>query len=262
MLIRRRILLKMPRGRGYKKKRKITRKPQRKRMALARQPYVETKIRESETQASDGTFAPVSLNDTSFVHIPDCFERMSQGDQSNQMSGRWIFSKWLTTKLLVDYDDVTTNSAAFSYTFYQGWFKNNLNPEQPASGPVILEKNALEDHIKSNLDRTYEDSLAFGDMRKIQIISKRVEAPACTTVLDSQNAPINHRKNRLMVFKWTPMRKIRYNACRNAASEDYFQCNSGNWVPFLYIQKTPHTRSDGDTYPSVRISSRHWFTDA
>ena len=102
------------------RKRKITRKPQRKKTSMMRQPYVETKYKESE-----GNYSLINGNST---HVPNCFEFMSQGDLRSQINGRWIFSKWLTQKILVDFSPCMNIAVPITYNLIYGWLKVNLNP--------------------------------------------------------------------------------------------------------------------------------------
>ena len=116
----------MPAKRNYRKKRP-TRKYQRKKIAAARAPFVEVKQKESE-----GQYSLAAANTT---HIPDAFEFMTQGDTSNQMSGRWIFSKWLKQKMLISFTDNNTDHLPITYKMIQGWCKINLNPLPDVTSP-------------------------------------------------------------------------------------------------------------------------------
>ena len=150
----------MPAGKKYRYKRKprVTRKPYRKAVAASRQPFVEVKAKETESQ--------YALSNAMVVHIPDAFEFMTQGDASNQISGRWIFSKWLKQKILLDYTDNNTDTLPVTYKMVQGWCKINLNPMPDVTtpqGPLPVEQTALQEHVARYLLAAYEDDLAFGD---------------------------------------------------------------------------------------------------
>jgi len=239
------------------RKRKITRKPQRKMQSSARAPYVETKFKESE-----GNYNLIAGATT---HIPDCFEFMTQGDSRSQISGRWIFSKWMTQKLMIDFTPCVDEPYPLTYTLMHGWLKINLNPQPDPTtpeGPLPVETTALQSHVSNYLRAAYEDPLAFGDLKRIKILSKKlIKGNPRIITNDGSGTTENFRQNQLHVLKWTPMRKIRYNHCVNDDGDAFMQCNTGNWVPFVFFQQNP-TNTDPRHFPQIRYSARHWFTDA
>jgi len=251
----------MPPKRNYKrKKRKITKKPYRKKMALKRQPFVETKIRE--------TSGRYNLTQGTSTHIPDCFEFMEgPGADQGQIVGEWIFSKWLTQKLMIDFTGLIGDSTPFTYTLMHGWLKINLNPQPDPTDPSLpipVDPNSLQAHVSNYLRRAYENPLSFGDKQHIKILSSRViRANPRTVVNDSTGTPENFRQNQYYTLKWTPMRKIKYPTCRDPDDDsEFLQCNSRNWVPFVFWQQNPNTPSAGGRYPQIEHCSRHWYTDS
>lgn len=249
----------MPAGKKYRYKRKprITRKPYRKAMAQARQPFVEVKQKETEGQ--------YALSATNTLHIPDAFEFMRQGDSSSEMSGRWIFSKWLKQKMLIDYTDNNTDHLPITYKMIQGWCKINLNPLPDAStpeGPLPVEQTDLQTHVSKYLNAAYEDDLAFGDKRRFKILKTKFIASNPRILEQSDGTAVCFRQNLRINLTWTPMRKIRYNACVDNAGATFFQCNTKNWVPFVYFQKNPAGNTPSTSFPVITQTTKHWFTDA
>jgi len=250
----------MPRRKNYaKKKPRITKKPQRKKMTIARQPYVETKFVESE-----GSY---NLNGTGSVHVPDCFEFATQGDRRDQIQGRWIFSKWMTQKMLINFTPCVAEPYPMSYTMIHGWLKINLNPTPDPlapDGPLSVARTALQGHVSSYLRAAYEDPLAFGDTKRIQVLSRKfIHGNPRIITNDGSGTTENFRPNQFHTLKWSPMRKIRYNHCTDPDDGDspFMQCNTGNWIPFVYFKATPQN-VDPRNYPEIQYSSRHWFTDS
>ena len=204
------------------RKPRLTSKPERKMVELARQPYVETKYKESE-----GNYNLISGATT---HIPDCFEFMEQGDTRSTISGRWIFSKWLTQKLMIDFTPCVDEPHPITYTLMHGWLKINLNPQPDPTTPqgdIPVEETALQAHVSNYLRAAYEDPLAFGDKKRIKILSKRfIRGDPRIITNDGSGTTENFRQNQLHTLKWTPMRKIRYNHCVNANGDKFMQCST------------------------------------
>lgn len=246
----------MPYRKKYNKK--PTRKYQRKKTAAARAPFVEVKQKESE-----GQYSLAAVNTT---HIPDAFEFMTQGDTSQDMSGRWIFSKWLKQKMLINFTDNSTDHIPITYKMIQGWCKINLNPlPDPTTpqGPLPVTTTALQEHVSRYLNAAYEDDMAFGDKRRFQILKTKFIHSSPRILEDAGGSPVVFRQNIRINLNWTPMRKIRYNACTDPASHtDFFQCNTKNWVPFVFFQKNPAGNTPSTSFPTISHTTKHWFTDA
>ena len=249
----------MPRKRVRKntRRRKITRKPQRKSQVLVRQPYVETKMKDSA-----GAY---NLNSGSSLHIPDCFEFMEQGDLNYQITGRWIMSKWLTQKMVIDFTPCVSEPYPMTYTMIHGWCKINLNPDLDDTnpqGPIPVEMDALQTHVSKYLRAAYENPLSFSDKRRFKILSQKyITGNPRIITNDGSGTTENFRQNQYHVFKWTPMRKIRYNHCIAADDTTFMQCNTGNWIPFIFFNQTP-TDNDPRNFPQIKYATRHWFTDS
>jgi hypothetical protein len=225
-------------------------------MSAMRQPIVECKYSETE-----GDYNLINGNST---HIPNCFEFATQGDGRGDITGRWIFSKWLTQKLLIDFTPCADIAIPVTYNLIHGWLKLNLNPEPNLAtpeGPFLIEQGDLQEHTAKYLQAAYEDPLAFGDKKRIKILGKKLIRGNPRVVEDANGRNLNFRQNQLITLKWTPMRKIRYNHCKDEDNVTFMQCNTGNWVPFVFWQQNPQTTTLA-AYPYIKHSSRHWFTDS
>lgn len=247
----------MPYKRKYNKKKKPTTKNQRRNYAKTIQPYIEIKNKETEGQ--------YALSSTNLVHIPDCFEFMRHGDTASSMDGRWIFSKWLKQKMLIDWTDNNTDHLPVTYKMTQGWCKINLNPLPDVTtpqNPIPCEQDALQQHVFRYLVAAYEDDLAFGDKRRFKIIKTKFIHSNPRILEQTDGTAVCFRQNIRLNLEWTPMRKIRYNACVDAAGTSFMQCNTKNWVPFVFWQKNPAGNTESGSYPVITQTSKHWFTDS
>lgn len=241
----------------------ITKKYQRKKMAISRMPFVEQKYKETANVGA-GIAPTFNLGAQLVVNVPDVFEFMSQGDTASTISGRWIYSKWLTTKMLIDYSPCSNIPNPLTFIMLQGWCKLNLNPELPntntAIGPLL--KTALQSHVSKIVASAYEDPLGTGDSRRLKILSKRILVSKPVTVVAQDGHSQVHRSNKIQQVKWTVQRKIRYNHCFEAGPLPYMQCNTGNWVPFIAFQRAPTDTAVLAAYPKVHFKHRHYFTDS
>lgn len=256
----------MPYKRKYKKKNPITKKWQRKKQAVARMPFVEQKYKETPEVGTPAVSPSYSLTQDTNTMVPDVFEFMTQGDKRDEISGRWIYSKWLTTKMLVDFTPCVSEHTPMTFILYQGWCKLNLNPELPVGGGPIpgVAMTDLQSHVSKVVAAAYEDPLGTGDAKRIQIVKKMFIKSSPRTVVHSAHEEI-FRQNRLVNLKWNVQRKIRYNHCNTGADGSgtaFMQCNTGNWVPFVCFQRAPTDTVALAAYPKVHFKHRHYFTDS
>lgn len=260
----------MPRPRKYKKKPRISKKYQRKKTTIARMPFVEQKVRETSNTAQ-GVAPIMNLSSNVTVMVPDSFEFMSQGDTASSMSGRWLYSKWLTSKLLVDYQPCIQEMSPLTLIMYQGWCKLNLNPTLPTNGGVIpsLSTTALQTHVAQVFAAAYEDPLGTGDARRLKILRKQVLYSSPRTLVQPDGHSEAFRSNKMINLKWDVQRKIRYNHCQTGPAPGvsgngtpFIQCNTGNWVPFIAFRRAPTDTTALAHYPAVHYKHRHYFTDA
>jgi hypothetical protein len=177
-----------------------------------------------------------------------------------------LYSKWLTVNALFDFNANTTDTVPLSYRVIHGWCKVNLNPNPLTSGPIELDPAALTTHVAAILNGAYEKPLAFGDQRRIKILSNKY-INSNPKILEKEVAgaftPTVFRANQIRKYKWTIQRKIRYNHMTFGDPETpYMQCNSGNWVPFIHFIKNPTGVTPSAAYPKFTHNSIHYFTDA
>lgn len=307
-------------SRGTPYRRKRTPAPRRakivrKKKASVRAPLVECKIRECQgtvdLHVSSLHYDPSVMSDhdhggdmsgtrISTLIIPHSFQFMERGLKPNEMVGNDVFSKWVRMNVQVDYSQCHGYQGPITYQVIQGWCKEPLNPTTAVMKPLnngctqpevveVRDKTLCEAHVKKIMDKAYADPLMFGNGTDIKIIKRTrvVAKPTFAGVVAGAGAgAAPHqtfiRPNKLMKFKWTPMRKIQYephhanptgtiNTPSYVAGHDYFACWSGNWIPFVYFQpEMQHLGGAGaagsttviDKTPIVRYVDRHYFTDS
>lgn len=255
----------MPARKGYRKRPRkqppVKRKYQRKKVAKTRQAFVEQKYKETPEVANVAPF--FNLTNDGICVVPDVFEFMSQGDARDQMSGRWIYSKWLTSKMMIDFTPCVAETVPMTFVLYAGWCKLNLNPELPhGGGPIIhLPKLSLQQHVAKVLAAAYEDPLGTGDARRIQLIRKQFIKSSPRAIVGGSTTE-TFRQNKMINLKWNVQRKIRYNHCTDTDDSTYMQCNTFNWVPFIFFMRAPTDSVSLSAYPKVHYKHRHYFTDS
>lgn len=239
-----------------RKRKFYPKKKARRKMALKRSPFTENKINQTPEQS-------FTLNSANSLIVPDCFEFAVQGSAQNEMTGRYLFSKWVTTKALIDFALCTAEPSPLSYVVTQGWCKLNLNPDPPTTpgAPFPIEADELQQHVANYYERGYANVLGNGDVKNFKIIKRYKIDGKGVNITGSTGADITVRQPRLLKFKWAPMRKIRYNHCVNTAGTTFLQCNQENWIPFINIQfcGIAHT---GEHFPNMNTISTHYFTDS
>lgn len=254
----------MPRGK--KAPRKPRRKYQRKRVAKARMPFVEQKQKD-ELLANQRMFQGT---DTSFVYVPNCFTNMVQGDTRDQINGRWIYSKWLATKMSMTFSGADQYNYPINMRVRHGWIKLNLNPtDLGASGRLIVSQTALKEHVLAVLENNYDDSTLLPmKARDVATLSDKILKNNPRILEDSQG-PSTFRNDQHLSFKWSPQRKIQYQKCvasdAEPESSSFFQCNQKNWIPFVcfsYVQAGTETPPADGEMPELNIGTRHYFTDS
>ena len=250
-------------GKFYYPKRKAKTKPARKAQSSVRQPFVEQKHKDellSDQRMFQGT-------DTSYVYVPSNFTDMEQGDQIDQMTGRWIYSKWLTTKMSMSFSGSDQYNYPINLRVRHGWIKLNLNPtEEVSAGVLLLSDSALHAHVKAVLENNYDDSTLLPiKARDVITLSDKI-VKNNPRVLEGAASITTFRNDQHLSFKWSPQRKIQYQKCASGATAvPFFQCNQKNYVPFVcfsYVQAGTESPPTDSEMPLLNIGTRHYFTDS
>lgn len=258
----------MPRGKKYARKapRKLTTKPRRKARAIQRMPFVEQKHKD-ELLENQRMFQGT---DTSFVYVPENFTNMVQGDAKDQINGRWIYSKWLATKMSMTFSNADAYVFPINMRVRHGWVKLNLNPtDYDASERLIVSTTALKEHVLAVLENNYDDSTLLPiKARDVATLSDKI-IKNNPRILEDSAGTTTFRNDQHLSFKWSPQRKIQYQKCVPETGEpetaSFFQCNQKNWIPFVcfsYVQAGTETPPADGEMPELNIGTRHYFTDS
>ena len=257
----------MARGKQSRKPRKRIpkRKYQRKRVAIARAPFVESKHKD-ELLSEQRMFQ----TDTSYLYVPENFTNMEQGDSMDQMSGRWIYSKWIATKMSMSFSGADQYNYPINLRVRHGWVKLNLNPTAVQStNRLIVGLDALKGHVRQVLENNYDDSTLLPiKARDVVTLSDKI-VKNNPRVLEGAASITTFRNDQHLSFKWSPQRKIQYQKCAPTddapESDTYFQCNQKNWIPFVvftYVQAGAESPPTASEMPIVNVGTRHYFTDS
>jgi hypothetical protein len=259
----------MARGKNVKRKqpRKPIRKYQRKQRAKSRMPFVEQKHKDEVT-----ALAPMSLLDDvdggGQVFIPHPFTFATQGDGQDQINGRWIYSKWITTQMTLSYDRMVDYNFPYNIRCRYGWVKLNMNPSETQGGlvgPIAL--NDLDLHVRDILKNNFDDSTLLPQKaRDVLTLGDFMIKNNPRILEDSTSGDITtFRNDKHLKFKWSPQRKIQYQKCITSAGTEFLQCNQKNWIPFVSFKHVPGGSEDGprtEELPQFKTGTRHYFTDS
>jgi hypothetical protein len=253
----------MPRGKKAPRKRVAKRKYQRKRVAKARAPFVESKHKDellSEQRMFQST-------DTSYLYVPENFTNMVQGDAMDEISGRWIYSKWIATKMAMSFSGADQYNFPINLRVRHGWIKLNLNPTSVDSESRLqVTSTALKEHVLAVLENNYDDSTLLPiKARDVVTLSDKI-VKNNPRILEDAQGTTTFRNDQHLSFKWSPQRKIQYQKCLfTDTGATTFQCCQKNWIPFVvfsYVQAGTEARPTDSEMPKVNIGTRHYFTDS
>jgi len=257
----------MPRGKKSRAPRKPIRKAQRKTRAKARMPFVEQKQKDEKIDSFNLT---TILDQGGYVYVPKNFTQLTQGDTMDSMSGRWIFSKWIATKMTMSFDQMSGYNYPFNLRCRYGWIKLNLNPSTSAGGiiptPLAVEIGDLEAHVLNVLKQSYDPTALLPQKARDVLLLGDFLVKNNPRILEGSSGAITtFRNDKHLSFKWSPQRKIQYQKCQNGAGTQFFECNQKNWIPFVQFLHVPAGNEDApraDELPKLAIGTRHYFTDS
>jgi len=247
--------------------RKPVRKYQRKQRANSRMPFVEQKQKD---ELIDSFTMTTILDQGGYVYIPKNFTQMTQGDAMDQINGRWIYSKWLATKMTMSFDQMSTYNFPFNMRCRYGWIKMNLNPSVGAGGlipdPISVEIGDLETHVLNVLKQSYNPTTLLPQKARDVLLLGDFVVKNNPRILESGAGDITtFRNDQHLSFKWSPQRKIQYQKCQNQAGTQFFECNQKNWIPFVQFVHILAGNEDAprpSELPRLAIGTRHYFTDS
>lgn len=244
-------------------------KAQRKIQSALRSPLVEQKRNEIYSLTPSALFTD-ALSTT--LWIPNSWEFMSQGTEQNEIIGVQIFSKWLTAKMLVDFEPLRGYSAPYQLRVVQGYCKMPPNPDLTEVGSWRAAD--LQTHTLSIVKEEFTSILHQADKSRVKILKDFTLNPTVTVAqIPTSGTPpttwvtMNHRKNRVLDFKWTMMRKIKYTSYDNNGDPQMSPLRNV-WIPFVFFIRDPllQLESDSETNPVpspfISMSQKHYFTDA
>lgn len=258
----------MPRRKNAKRQpRKPIRKYQRKTRAKSRMPFVEQK--QKDELLSSATMDTL-LQPGGKVYVPKNFTQLTQGDTMDSMSGRWIYSKWISSKMTMSFDQMSGYNFPFNIRCRYGWIKLNLNPATGLSvsgaQPLALEVGDLENHVLDVLKATYNPSTLLPQKARDVLTLGDFTIKNNPRILEGASGDITtFRNDKHLTFKWSPQRKIQYQKCENSAGQQFFECNQKNWIPFVQFVHVPAGNEDPpreNELPRLAVGTRHYFTDA
>ena len=230
----------MPRKKNAKRKQpaKPIRKYQRKQRAKSRMPFVEQKHKD-ELLTRQSMFP--AAGDVSYVYIPQVFTDMVQGDAMDEINGRWIYSKWITTRMTLSYDRMVDYNFPFKLRCRYGWCKLNLNPSGEVAGTsnLSIELGDLQAHVKRVLENNFNDTTLLPQKARDILVIKDFMLQSNPRILEDSSSGdiVSYREDKSLTMKWSPQRKIQYQKCQNIANTTFFQCCQKNWIPFVHFSR-------------------------
>ena len=251
----------------------------RKRKSAARAPLVECKHKEIEpptvpvfmsdmTERGPYSIIPIDQDNggdaskKSYIHIPATWNKMTRGLNDDQMVGKDLFAKWLHVKVRVSFNHSTSLFGRMRLRVMHGWVM--LPGCVPDGGENT---NFLGDATKI-LKEEFGKILAGPDKTKVRLLSDRWLTRSPITGIDAVASVKTSRLPMDYHFKWSPMRKIRYDQEDVDVSGRFFPSpNEGLWIPFwcIWDQSSQQAASGyipGTVGPQQQVREDFYYTDS
>ena len=209
----------------------------RKNLTAQRAPLVECKKKEIEpttpsqeytlaTSIPYGTVAPASA----FVRVPDVWKEMQRGTDADQMVGRDMFLKWLHVKKRLSFAHLGMLNFPYRVRVrcIHGWVMlPGFTPEEGENTDYLQE-------VKNVIDQEFSKVLAGPDKSKVRVLSDRTITRGTYSVIDGQANVQVPRRSEDLHFKWSPMRKVRYDQYKVGTDPKVYipEPTAGLWIPF------------------------------
>lgn len=241
--------------RRYKPKKKIY-KSSRTRIARkvsARAPMVETKQYEVEADTA------ATIIDGTTIIVPAVYTQMEQGFKVSQMVGRSLFSKYLTVKIELDFEQTLVNTTAIELIVRWGWVTARMNENEATTpGALATTQAMIVTHATQQVSKVVTNKLAFSP--KLEGV-KVLGTHRFTRYKEDSFNPAKTA----FVYKtitWKPMRKVTYEtgATNTGLSQANTQFPNRSWIPFIAFHAVG---IDGvATGPKMAYSQKHWYSDS
>ncbi len=210
----------------------------RKKVSAQRAPLVECKKKEIEPvdpatdYQSDGSPIPYGVVPvaSAFVQVPEVWQKMQRGIDPDQMVGRDLFLKWLHVKKRLSFAHI--GMLEFPYRVrvrcIHGWVM------LPGFTPAAGDNTDYEQEVRNVIDQEFSKILAGPDKSKVRVLSDRTITRGTYSVIDGQANVQVPRRSEDLHFKWSPMRKVRYDQELKGSNPKEFlpEPTAGLWIPF------------------------------
>ena len=250
------------------KRRRTTRTLYRKKSAFARRksfskkraPVTECKKKEIPPAAALATVCneptrtvnyQTMSNIEDFTYVPTTWLSMKRGFNESEMVGRDIFLKWLHVKHRLSWSNVQNQQWKYRVRVrvMHGWIMlPGCVPDGTPGSPEY--KTDYLQEVKNVLKVEMSKVLAGPDKTKVRILSDRmVTRGGSFSAIDSGGTVIVPRRSHDIHFKWSPMRKIRYDQAVYGEPATFRpEPSVGQWIPFYALwDQSASEAPDGDS---------------
>lgn len=266
---------------GSKRTRRPARSRMRKKSAFrnrrtktkARAPLVECKKKEVDNTASaiPLTFSDITSSENSvpveeFTYVPQPWLTMVRGVGNENMIGRDLFLKWLHVKVRLTMP--ASFDGRFRFRIMHGWIMlPGCEPERNDQGVIIQNTDYLGETRKVMAEE-FRKLLEGPDKTKIRMLGDKWYTPRVYKTVDKPSSIVNPIQPIDLHFKWSPMRKVRYDQKLKSATSDigpYMPDPArGLWVPFYTLWDQSYLSAPAISSSHTKMISRQtmYFTDS